>query len=348
MSNFELILFFCGAAIATWIAGIWLTRATDALDTRYKLGSAFGGLLILGIATSLPEIAIVVSASLAHHYDLIIGTLVGGIAIQTMILSFMDARMRIKSSLTFSAASLTLVLEATVVILVALASIIAIHTPAVIPHTSISLASFFIFGLWLSGLYLAYRARKGLPWRIEVPEASPGREHHERQKTINHPTLKKRTGFSVWMILGVSGIVILMAGIVLQSTGNSLANAYHINGALFAATAIALAAALPDLSTGFTSIKIGDYKLAMSDIFGGNSFMPALFLVCDLIAGKAILTNASPTDVWFAALGALLTAIYIIGLITRPRKLYFRMGIDSLLVFVLYVVGVIVLAATGG
>lgn len=348
MANWELIAIFVGSAIITWIAGVWLTRAADALDTKYKLGSAFGGLLILGVATSLPEVAVAVSAALAHHYDIIIGTLVGGIAIQTMILSLLDARMHLRAPLTFAAASLTLVLEATIVILVAVASIIAIRTPILLPGTPISLASLFIFLLWLIGLWLAYRARKGLPWRTEAIAAAPGREHHERQAVINHPTLRGATNFKIWSILLVSAIAILFAGIGLQSAGNNLAVTYGIGSGLFGATFIALAAALPDFSTGFTSIAIGDYKLAMSDIFGGNSFMPALFLVSDLIAGKAVLTHASATDIWFAALGALLTGIYIIGLITRPRRLYLRMGLDSLAVLVLYIIGIIVLAVTGG
>lgn len=154
--------------------------------------------------------------------------------------------------------------------------------------------------------------------------------------------------FKVFSILTVSAVAILISGVGLASTGNSLANAYGIGSGLFAATFIALAAALPDFSTGFSSIKLGDYKLAMSDIFGGNSFMPALFIVADIIAGHAILQHASPSDVWFAALGILLTGIFVLGLILRPQKTYFRMGIDSIIVITVYVVGVIILAATGG
>src|SRR5665213_3403835 len=122
MSHLGLILEFVIAAGVIWVAGVWLTRTTDAINTKYKLGSAFGGLLILGIATSLPEIAIVVSAAFAHHYDIIIGTLLGGVALQTAAISLLDARMKVDSPLTFSAASLTLVLEAAIVIMVTAAS----------------------------------------------------------------------------------------------------------------------------------------------------------------------------------------------------------------------------------
>jgi cation:H+ antiporter len=344
----QTLLEFAVFAAITWAAGIWLTRTTDAIDAKYKLGSAFGGLLILGITTSLPEISVAVSAALQHHYGIIIGTLVGGIAMQTVVISLLDARMKERVGLTFDAASLTLVVEATLVILVTVAAILAIRTPVVIPHTAISLTSLLIFGLWLGGLWLVYRIRQGLPWRAEAMEAKPGREHHERRQAVNHPSLKKASNRRVFGILALASLATLIAGVGLQSTGNTLAGDWGIGSGLFAATFIAFAGALPNISTGFASIDIGDYKLAMSDIFGGNAFMPALFIVCDIVAGQPVLKHATSSDIWFAAIGVLVTCIYIIGLIVRPRRVFLRMGIDSILGLCLYITGLIILTATGG
>lgn len=39
----------------------------------------------------------------------------------------------------------------------------------------------------------------------------------------------------------------------------------------------------------------GDYKLAMGDIFGGNAFLPVLFLFVTLISGQAVLPRAQAT-----------------------------------------------------
>jgi cation:H+ antiporter len=345
MSSLSLILEFLVSAGVIWVAGIWLTRATDAINTRYKLGSAFGGLLILGVVTSLPETAVVISAAYAHHYDVIIGTLLGGVAIQTAAISLFDARMKVNSPLTFSAASLTLVLEAIIVILVTGASILAIKTPLVV-YSRFSISSLGILLIWVFGLWLIYRSRKGLPWHTEAIQARPGREHHERQAVINHSSLKNTPKTRMFTILAVAALAILVAGVGLQSSGTRLANNWGISAGLFAATFIALASALPDISTGLSSVDIGDYKLAISDIFGADAFMPALFIVCDLITGHSVLVHATSTDIWFAALGILLTGIYAIGLIMRPTKTYFRMGIDSILVLSAYILGVIALSFT--
>src|SRR5580765_1133801 len=85
-----LIVIFAGAAIATWIAGTQLTRSTDVLDRRFGLGEALGGLILLAIAGSLPELAITISAAADGNLGLAAGNLIGGIAIQTMVLVVCD------------------------------------------------------------------------------------------------------------------------------------------------------------------------------------------------------------------------------------------------------------------
>ena len=84
------LLIFLAAAAATWAAGITLSKATDALDARLGLGDALGGLVLLAVAGSLPELAITISAAAQGNLPLAAGNLIGGIAIQTMVLLICD------------------------------------------------------------------------------------------------------------------------------------------------------------------------------------------------------------------------------------------------------------------
>ena len=104
------------------------------------------------------------------------------------------------------------------------------------------------------------------------------------------------------------------------------------------------------MSTGLTSVRNGDYQLAMSDIFGGNAFLPVLFVLATLLSGKAVLPQAQSTDIYLTAVAILLTMVYAAGLLFRPQRRIARMGLDSLTVLILYafaVAGLFAVAGTG-
>ena len=44
-----LLTIFLAAALATWVAGVNLAKATDLLDDRYGLGEALGGMILLSV-----------------------------------------------------------------------------------------------------------------------------------------------------------------------------------------------------------------------------------------------------------------------------------------------------------
>jgi cation:H+ antiporter len=87
-------------------------------------------------------------------------------------------------------------------------------------------------------------------------------------------------------------------------------------------------------------VRAGDYQLAISDIFGGNAFLPVLFLVATLVSGQAVLPHAQDTDIYLTAVAIVLTLVYATGLLFRPTRLISNMGLDSLVVLVLYAAGV--------
>ena len=137
----------------------------------------------------------------------------------------------------------------------------------------------------------------------------------------------------------------LVAGVVLEESGNAIAGDVGLSGVLFGATFLAASTAIPEVSTGLASVRLGDYRLAYSDIFGGNAFLPVLFLVASLVAGKAALPQAQRSDIYLAGLGILLTTVYLYGLIFRLRRQALNMGIDSVVVLALYVLGIVGLVA---
>ena len=334
----SLILIFGVAAAAIWIAGIQLSHSTDALDDLLGIGQALGGAILLAIATNLPEVAITAAAALAHQLGIAIGNILGGIAIQTVVLVGLDIAMGPKSALTTRAASLVLGLESMLVILVLAVAVMGSQLPGYHLHGRVEPAALVIAIFWLAGVWLLNRARRGLPWHDSTGTAPGGQEKPRGHSRSVHAS---RLGLvRAIAVFAVAAAVTLVAGFVVERTGVRIAGHIGLSGVVFGATILAAATALPELSTGLTAVKLGDYQLAVSDIFGGNAFLPVLFLLAGLLSGTAVLPQAQPTDIYLTALGMVLTVVYGWGLITRPKRQVLRMGLDSVTVLVLYVAGI--------
>jgi len=336
-----LVLVFAVGVAVTWIAGVTLSKATDALDARLGLGEELGGMILLAVAGSLPELAITVSAAAGGHLGLAAGNLIGGIAMQTMVLVLCDVAVGPERPLTFLVGALTPAVEGLLVVVVvsgvAMGALLAPTTAigGVVSPASIAIVVFWIFGVWVIN-----RVRKDPHWQASAPGSAPGRRHRrEPIKGREHPFSGASTG-RVAAIFALACLLTLAAGAALELTGNELANRAGINGVIFGATILALATALPEISSGLAAVKLGDNALAIGDMFGGNAFQVCLFLVADLVAGKAVLPSVGVSNSWLAALGVALTAVYAVGVIVRPARCWLRLGPDSILALVMYSLGV--------
>jgi cation:H+ antiporter len=340
---------FGGSAVAVWLAGIWLSDTTDTLERRFGFGEALGGLLILAITTNLPEIAITTGAAVSGDLGIAIGNILGGIAIQTLVLVAIDAfGVKGRPPLTYRAASLVLVLEGALVIAVLIVAVMGHFLPSSLVVARIGPGELLIVVIWLAGLWLINRSRDALPWHAagnppdgqEVP-----RGHAAEMRAASTMALG---GQRVALRFLVAALVTLGAGLVLEQSGERLAAGWGLSGVVFGATLLAASTSVPEISTGIASARMGDYQLAVSDIFGGNAFLPVLFLWAGLLSGHAVLPEITSVDIYLTGLGILLTVVFLWGLVARPTRKIGPMGVDSAIALALYVVGMIGFATFAG
>lgn len=348
LSSPVLVLGFVAAAGVIWFAGIRLSDTTDVLSERFGIGQALGGLLFLAITTNLPEIAITASAALSDDLGIAIGNILGGIAIQTVVLVVLDTfGTRDGHPLTYRAASLVLVLEGTLVISVLVVAVMGSQLPASIIFERVTPGGLLILALWTAGIWLLSKARTDLPWREkggapEGQDAPRGTARARKERTTREKGISTARTLAVFAL---ASLMTLVAGVALEQSGEALAGRVGMSGVLFGSTVLAAATALPEISTGLASVRLGDYRLAVSDIFGGNAFLPVLFLLASLLSGQAVFPQLRETDIYLTGLGILLTTVYLWGLVFRPRRRVLGMGLDSLVVLVLYVIGMVGLVA---
>jgi cation:H+ antiporter len=348
LASLWLVLIFVASAAAIWAAGIQLSNTTDALDTRLGLGSALGGLILLSFATDLPELVITVTAAASGHVSLAVGNLLGGIAIQTVVLAACDVAVRHERPLSFLVSSLVLVLEGVLVMTVVVLGMMTAALPASANVAGLSPGTLAIVIVWIGGLLLVRRAQAGLPWTVEAPEAQPGRARAHKRAGSGPQPMKTASTAQVAGVFAVAALVTAVAGVLVEESGSELAARVGVSGAVFGATVLAAATALPELSTGLQSVRIGDHQLAFSDIFGGNAVLMVLFVLADLVGGRPALAGAQASDLWMAGLGTVVTGIYILGIVLRPRRRIAGMGPDSVAVVAAYALGIVGLAIIGG
>ena len=334
-----LLAVFLAAAGATWLAGLLLSKSTDILDDRFQLGDAVGGLLLLGLAGSLPELAITASAAHSGHLSLAVGNLLGGIAMQTLVLVLLDATSRNTRPLT-SLSDLSPLFESVLVIVVLLLGLMGAFLPASTAIGSVSPASLAIVVFFLLGVFALNRSRKRPAWALAgdplpAPREGPNRFRRSATKVV-----------VLWFAL--ASIVTLVAGVLLEQTGNELADHWGINGAVFGATILAAVTALPEISSGIEAVRLGAVGLAMSDIYGGNAVQLTFFLLADLVAGSPVLPTSSAQSLWLGAVGAVMTGVFAYGLLLRPEKKLWLIGRDSAVVLAVYVAAVCFLPSIPG
>ena len=329
-SSWALGILFVVCALLIWVFGIKLSKAIDEIVNHYGWGEAIGGIVFLAIITNLPEIAITAVAAFNHDYDIAVSNILGGIAIQTAVLVLIDMYgVGRKAPLTLKGHSKILLFEGLTVIIILSLVIAANKFPTYhyLRHTTAF--EWIILFTWLVSIW-------GIKRLYQLNQIKKVSKHQTNNIVLSTVKVKKAI---IVTILGA--IITLLAGYGLEVSGEVLSKRWGMDGIVFGATILALCTALPEISTGIASAKIRDYQMAVSDIFGGNAFLPVLFLMAALIGGESILPGLKVSDIYLTSVGILLTTIYMIGMLFHSKKQFLRMGIDSIIVLILYLVSIV-------
>ena len=328
------LLLFALSGVVIWWAGGILAFTTDAIDAHVGWGEGLGGAVFLAIATNLPEVAIVGAGAYTGDLTLAVGNILGGIAIQTVVLVILDGPgLRSHPPLSSVVNSLTIVLQGLSLIVILMLCVMGALSPASLIFARTTPAEIAIVLAWLGSLWIVQHNEDRKAWRI-------AREELAERSPIVAPQHRSRPIGQIIALFAVAAVATLLCGVVLALASETAATRFHVTGVLFGATVLSAVTALPELTTGLSAVRAGKYELAMSDIVAGNAFLPVLFLLGTLLSNKPLLPDAQAPDLYITALGALLTAIYCVGVILRSNRLLLGAGIDSVIVFVVYVLGV--------
>ncbi|MEX0936264.1 MAG: hypothetical protein WDZ59_00275 [Pirellulales bacterium] len=331
------IAVFLGAALVIGIAGVKAAGLADRLADRTGMGEAITGTIFLGFFTALPGLVASVVAALNGHAGLAISNAMGGIAIQTVALAVADLTYT-KANLEHAAASLANMMQAIMLILLLTLVLITMMGPNVtVRHVHpMTIVLFAAAGL---AFWLVHRTYQEPMWRPtqtthtveDVPE--PG-SHNERLVTLI-------PAFVLAAVLTAAG------GAVVAETAENLVEETRIPEVVVGGLLMAGATSLPELVTSIAAVRRGALTLAVSNIVGGNFFDVLFVAAADLAFFQGSIFHAYSVtyrELFLTSLTILLNVVLLMGLIYRQRRGPANIGIESLLMLVIYIAGFLVVS----
>lgn len=353
----NIVIFILSGALV-WGSGVKLSKYADKIIEKTGISEVFIGTLGLAVITSLPEVATTVSATIANNVSLAINNLFGSIALQITVLAVGDALLKNTSLSGLLENPVSRLQAACLSFLLGLAAIAILYQDFAIFHVGVWSVVLFVFYVIL---FREINYFKRLKWWVTEPEEresigkvkaivservseqeqeleAGGANVEEKEKTSK--VLMSRTGlFSLLAALGV-----LVGGYFVANSADIIAQKTGIESGFMGYFFVGLTTSLPELSTTISAVKLKRYRMAFSNIFGTNLLNVGLVLLADLFHTEGpVLDKVSDFAAVGAILGIMLTAIYQIGLIIRFKKVFFRLGFDSLLVVLFYIIGAIIL-----
>ncbi len=323
------LLIFVLCAGVVWFSGARLAYLADTLADRYMLAKSLVGLLLLSLATSLPEVATTLSAAVSQAQNLVLNNLFGGIALQTAILALADFWAR--GAITNYPRKANHALEATLLVLLLSITLVITSMDETVSFFQIGPGSVFIAMMYAGAIWLLRRYDGSSDW---VPVDLPDPEEHPFLAVPSDDTTSNK-GLIIQTVAAC--FAILVFGLLLVMFAERIADQSGLGTGFIGVTLLAGATSLPELTTSITAARMGAYTMAISNIFGSNLIMLVLVFPADILyRGGPILQGTSQTVSLALSFGIVVTAIYLVGLIVRRKPRIGMLGLDSLLVIVAF------------
>jgi cation:H+ antiporter len=334
------IAVFVAAALVIALCGVLLTERAEHLARRTGLGEALTGALFLGAITSLAGTITSVSAALDGFPEIAFGNAVGGIAAQTTFIVVADLVYR-KGNLEHAAASEANLLQGVLLIALLALPLLGTSWPSLTVY-SVDAISFALLGLYLFGVKLMAQSHR-LPMWLPRPT-----EHAEPRKRRTRERAGATSAARLWFEFGALAAVVALAGWLVAQSAIALTRESGLSQTVVGTLFTAVSTSLPELVIALAAVRRGALALAVGNILGGNCF-DVLFLVASDVAYRpgSLYHAVSAAQAGWLALGILLTAVLLLGMLRRQPHGPANIGFEGVLVLAFYAIGVAALFAGG-
>ncbi len=327
------LLLFLLSAGAIVSVGTKLSRYGDQIAELSGLGRLWIGVVLMAAATSLPEVFTTMSAGWMEAPDLAAGDLFGAGMSNMLTLGLIDVLYRRKQVWQQAAFGHTLT-AALAMVLTALAAFFVLLRIDVV-HFGIGLESGLLLFLYVLGMRLVFRQEDMV------------RRHREQEVVVEHVTESAPTDANRRQALrravtkfSMGAMALLVAAPVLAWSAGWLAEETGISATFIGTSLVALTTSLPELVVSISAVRLGAFDLAVGNLFGSNAFNMAAFFFADFAyAEGSLLSTVSTTHALTGMWTILMMNIGLMGIIYRAERRFRLIEPDSLVMIIVYVVG---------
>ena len=290
------------------VAGYHLSRYGDVIAEKTGLSGSWVGLALLATVTSLPELVTGISSvAAAHETDIAVGDVLGSCVFNLLILALLDAVYRKGSLFAGGRKGHLLIAAYGILLLVMSAAGLLLAQAGRMP----ALAH---IGLYAPAIVLVYLAAMRAAFRYEREDVA----EFEAAEAARYPGITLRQAGARY---AVAAVAVVAAGSMLPFIAADLADLMGWSRSFVGTQFVAAVTSLPEITVTFAALRMGAIDMAIANLLGSNLFNIAILAVDDAFyLPGPLLAHVSPIHAITALAAIAMSAVVLIGLLTRPRK----------------------------
>lgn len=291
--------------VAVIIGAELVVRHGAGLAARFGIPPMLVGMTVVALATSVPELAVGLSAARQGSPDLAVGNIVGTNLVNILLVLGLSAAIR---AITFEDRTLRVDLPTMIgaaVVLLVLARDGSLSTPDGLILTAVGVAYLAVtvqYGRQLSAAKVAVAAAGG-----GEAAGEPAVPSQREGSPAEQPPLVRG------VLLLVLGLVVVVVGSELLVEGSvGIARSLGVSEAVIGLTVIAIGTSTPELVTTVVSTVRNERSLAIGNLIGSSVFNIALVL------GPTVLASSGDVPVSEAIIGGDLMLMVAVAVLCLP------------------------------
>jgi cation:H+ antiporter len=311
------VIFFAGKRVALY---------ADAIADKTGLSRLWIGVILVSLATSLPELFTGIgSVAFLDAPNITVGNLFGANSYNLLNIAVIDLLSRGGPILSIISSGQ---------LLTAALSLIPLTLAAVgIAASSGGIRFFSVLnvGVFSIAVFLSYCVAARVIYNFE-----------KRNNTATNAGTKYE-GVSLkkaWTFFAMAAAAIIASGIWLAYIGKELSEVLNLDQSFVGSLFLGLTTTLPEITVSIAALLIGAKEIAVANMLGSNLFNMTIIFVDDIFYRKApILQAVSPKHIHQAAVVMAMTAVIILAIAIKRKRKFLGISWYVPALFIIFLIG---------